>query len=200
MKKYIKMMICMMMMVSVFIIGGLLNKVDGASYTYMRTTANLNVRSGSSTKYRVIGGFKRGAKVKVISTKNGWRKVKYNGKIGYCYKKYLTKVDKNYKEPKNTSKNTTKKNVKRTLKVKAYAYSGDTITSTGRRPQAGRTIAVDPRVIPYGSKVYIPYFGKTFIAEDCGGGIKGNKIDIFMRSNKECNRFGVKYLTIQILK
>lgn len=73
------------------------------------------------------------------------------------------------------------------------------MTSTGRVPKAGRTIAVDPRIIPYGSKIYIPALGRTYIAEDCGGGIKGNKVDIYMSSNRECYNFGVKYLTIYIL-
>ena len=71
------------------------------------------------------------------------------------------------------------------LDVEATAYTGDTITSTGTTPKWG-TIAVDPKVIPYGTKVYIPEFGKTFIANDTGGAIKGNKIDIFMNNRKEC--------------
>ena len=197
MKKYMKMLVCTLMIVSSIMIGGLLNKADGASVSYMTPTHNLNVRSGSSTRYKIIGRFKKGAKVKTIDYKNGCYKVSYNGKTGWCYGRYLKK----YKKTNNSNKyNNSNKNIKRTLKVKAYAYSGDRITSTGRRPQVGRTIAVDPRVIPYGSKVYIPALGRTYIAEDCGGGIKGNKIDIFMGSNRECNRFGVKYLTIYILK
>ena len=71
-------------------------------------------------------------------------------------------------------------------------------TSTGTTPKFG-TIAVDPSVIPYGTKVYIPRFGQTFIAEDCGGGIKGNRIDIFMNSESECNSWGVRSITIEIL-
>ena len=167
---------------------GNVNKVHADSY--MTTTANLSVRSGASTKHKKIGLLKKGVKAKVVSTKNGWCKIKYGNKYGWCCKRYL----------KSSSKSGNKKSVKRTLKVKAYAYTGHSITSTGRRPVAGRTIAVDPRVIPYGSKVYIPALGRTYIAEDCGGGIKGNKIDIYMSSNSACNRFGVKYLTVQIVK
>ena len=62
------------------------------------------------------------------------------------------------------------------MTVSATAYHCGTITSTGITPRWG-IIAVDPKVIPYGSIVYIPRFDKYFVAEDCGGDIKGNKID-----------------------
>lgn len=65
------------------------------------------------------------------------------------------------------------------------------ITATGTRATPGRTIAVDPRVIPYGAEVEIS--GHTYIAEDTGGGIKGNKIDICVSSNSEAFAKGVLY-------
>ncbi len=64
------------------------------------------------------------------------------------------------------------------------------ITATGTLATAGRTIAVDPRKIPYGSKVVID--GHTYIAEDCGGLIKGNKIDICVSSHTEAHQRGVR--------
>lgn len=85
------------------------------------------------------------------------------------------------------------------MQVGATAYYGDTITSTGVKPIVGRTIAVDPKVIPYGTKVYIPQLNKVFIAEDCGSAIKGNRIDIFMNSYDECMNWGYKDITIIIL-
>ncbi|MGL5314001.1 MAG: 3D domain-containing protein [Peptostreptococcaceae bacterium] len=85
------------------------------------------------------------------------------------------------------------------MKVVATAYAGDGITSTGTKPKWG-TIAVDPRVIPYGTKVYIPQFNMTFTAEDCGGAIKGNKIDIFMMSDSECYNWGRRTIDVYILK
>ncbi|RDY28394.1 DUF348 domain-containing protein [Romboutsia weinsteinii] len=83
------------------------------------------------------------------------------------------------------------------MKVVATAYAGDGITSTGTVPKWG-TIAVDPSVIPYGTKVYIPQFGMTFVAEDCGGAIKGNKIDIFMGSESEAYSWGRRTIDIVI--
>lgn len=61
-------------------------------------------------------------------------------------------------------------------------------TSTGAKATEGRTIAVDPRVIPYGSEVVID--GHTYKAEDCGGLIKGNKIDIFFESHNDVDAYG----------
>ena len=74
----------------------------------------------------------------------------------------------------------------------------DGITSTGTKATAGRTIAVDPSVIPYGSEVIIN--GNTYIAEDCGGAIKGNKIDIYFATHQEALNFGRQFLTAYIKK
>ena len=63
-------------------------------------------------------------------------------------------------------------------------------TASGTTPKEGRTIAVDPKVIPLGTKVKID--GETYIAEDTGGAIKHNKIDIFFNSHQEALDFGVK--------
>ena len=96
----------------------------------------------------------------------------------------------------SSASNSASKNGKHMV-VQATAYAGDTITSTGTVPKWG-TIAVDPKVIPYGSKVYIPQFNKTFIAEDCGGAVKGNIIDIFMGSEAECYKWGRRTIDIYI--
>ena len=73
-----------------------------------------------------------------------------------------------------------------------------TKTSTGVVPAAGRTIAVDPEVIPYGTEVIID--GHSYIAEDCGGGIVGNKIDIFFENHSDALKFGKKKKIIYINK
>ena len=66
----------------------------------------------------------------------------------------------------------------------------DRITATGAYAVEGVTIAVDPTVIPYGSLVDIEGIG-TFVAEDCGGAIKGNKIDIYFERHEDALKFGI---------
>lgn len=65
------------------------------------------------------------------------------------------------------------------------------ITFSGTRAKEGRTIAVDPKVIPLGSKVYIEGLGVR-TAEDIGSAVKGVKIDIFMDDVKQARKFGVQ--------
>jgi len=62
-------------------------------------------------------------------------------------------------------------------------------TSTGVYPTVGRTVAVDPKVIPYGTVIEIDGFG-TRVAEDTGGAIKGNKLDIFVETTAEAFQYG----------
>lgn len=87
-----------------------------------------------------------------------------------------------------------------TFKLTAYCACSrccgkcDGITATGTKATEGRTIAVDPRKIPYGTEVIIN--GHTYIAEDCGGAIKQNKIDIFFNSHAEALKFGVQYAEV----
>lgn len=85
----------------------------------------------------------------------------------------------------------------RKLVVKAYAYhTGGGWTAMSTPARVGE-IAVDPSVIPLGSEVYIEGVGARR-AEDTGGDIIGNTIDIYMGSKAECESWGVRYVTIYI--
>lgn len=90
----------------------------------------------------------------------------------------------------------------KTIKVVATAYTADTITAVGTKPETFKTVAVDPRVIPLGSLFYIDGFPNTiFLAEDTGGDIKGNRIDIFHKSKKWClNTWGRRTVNVHIIK
>lgn len=88
------------------------------------------------------------------------------------------------------------KSYSRKLVVKAYAYTGGGRTAMGTKARVGE-IAVDPSVIPLGTRVYIEGVGARR-AEDTGGNIKGNTIDIYMNSESQCRKWGVRYVTIYI--
>lgn len=82
-------------------------------------------------------------------------------------------------------------------RFKLTAYSGPQlgqplpITATGTAARAGRTVAVDPRVIPLGSTIYIEGIGER-IAEDVGGGVKGQHIDVYLGTVPQARTFGVQ--------
>ncbi len=86
-----------------------------------------------------------------------------------------------------------------TLKVEAtaYTYTGNN-TATGVAPRHG-LIAVDPKVIAMGSKVYVEGYGYA-IAADTGGAIRGNKIDVFFPSFRQCIDWGRKSVQIYVLQ
>ena len=80
---------------------------------------------------------------------------------------------------------------------------GDGITATGTLAAEGRTIAVDPRVIPYGTHVLLIFLDGTqreYIAEDCGGGVNGNHIDVFFSDHETARVFGVQYAMVYVGK
>ncbi|MHA6534398.1 ubiquitin-like domain-containing protein [Paenibacillus sp. BAC0078] len=93
---------------------------------------------------------------------------------------------------------------KRVIKnVSMTAYSSEepgigTRTASGTRVTEGRTIAVDPNVIPIGWWVYIEGLGFRR-AEDTGGAIKGNKVDVYYDSLSHARNFGRKSRTIYVI-
>lgn len=77
------------------------------------------------------------------------------------------------------------------------AQGTNSITATGKEVHEG-IVAVDPNIIPLGTKIEVKGLG-TFVAEDTGGKIKGNRIDIFFDSKKEAKEFGKKGVWVRIL-
>ena len=72
------------------------------------------------------------------------------------------------------------------------------ITSTGVTATTNHTIAVDPSQIPYGSQVVIN--GQVYVAEDCGGAIKTNCIDIYVATHDEGESKGVYYTDVYLIQ
>jgi len=78
--------------------------------------------------------------------------------------------------------------------------SGRTATGFDLRANPGaKVIAVDPRVIPLGTKVYVEGYGYA-VAADTGGAIKGHKVDVFFPTKAEAFRWGVRKVKIKILQ
>ena len=77
----------------------------------------------------------------------------------------------------------------------AYATG---LTKSGTTVTEGRTIAVDPKVIPLGSRVYIDGYG-VFIAEDIGSAIKENKIDIAVGNHEQALKLGIDEATVYLV-
>ena len=69
-------------------------------------------------------------------------------------------------------------------------------TASGTELTPGRTIAVDPKVIPLGTTVIIN--GSEYVAEDTGSAIKGNRIDVLFPTHEEALEFGVQYADVSI--
>ncbi len=70
------------------------------------------------------------------------------------------------------------------------------VTASGTVPTVGRTIAVDPEVIPYGTEVMIN--GNSYIAEDTGSAIEGNRIDILVETHNEALQKGIMWAEVYV--
>lgn len=97
--------------------------------------------------------------------------------------------------------------VVKTLTVEASAFTANCKGCSGktaygidlRKNPDIKLIAVDPKMIPLGTKVWVKGYGIA-IAGDTGGSIKGGKIDVFMKTKKEAYSWGRKKVEIKILK
>lgn len=78
-------------------------------------------------------------------------------------------------------------------------YMGESAYGAGGSRCHYGTCAVDPSVIPYGTKLYIVGYGYA-VANDCGSAVKGNVVDLYMRSVSECNLWGRRYVKVYVLK
>ncbi|WP_318245604.1 3D domain-containing protein [Halobacillus yeomjeoni] len=107
---------------------------------------------------------------------------------------------------KDKNKKPSQSEVKRTVNVEATAYtafcdgcSGITYTGIDLRSNPDRkVIAVDPDVIPLGSKVRVPGYGVA-VAGDIGGDIQGNRIDVFIPQQGQALDFGRRQIQVEII-
>jgi 3D (Asp-Asp-Asp) domain-containing protein len=72
------------------------------------------------------------------------------------------------------------------------------VTASGR-PAGHGIVAVDPSVIPLGTRMYIPGYGHA-VAGDTGGAIRGRRIDLGFNSNAQAYQFGRRAVTVYLIK
>ncbi|MEB2357960.1 LysM peptidoglycan-binding and 3D domain-containing protein [Bacillus pumilus] len=121
-------------------------------------------------------------------------------------KEQTTKKAAPKKETAKAESSSASQSVQKEMTVTATAYTANDggisgITATGvnlnKNPNA-KVIAVDPNVIPLGSKVYVEGYGEA-IAADTGGAIKGNKIDVHVPNKSQAKNWGVKSVKVKVL-
>ena len=111
-------------------------------------------------------------------------------------------IEKKVEVEKRAEQEVSRKGVYR-LTVEATAYSpdekGDTgVAYDGRPAVPYKTMAVDPRVIPLGSKVYVQGYG-WFLAHDTGGAVVGHIVDLRLGSITEANRWGRRTISVEVV-
>ncbi|HWP98214.1 MAG TPA: 3D domain-containing protein [Syntrophomonadaceae bacterium] len=85
----------------------------------------------------------------------------------------------------------------RIMQTSAYTYTGSN-TASGEAPEVGK-VAVDPSVIPLGTRLYVEGYGYA-VASDTGGAIKGDRLDLFMEDRGQCVAWGRRTAKVYVLK
>ena len=83
------------------------------------------------------------------------------------------------------------------MECTAYTWTGNR-TASGTWPAVG-TVATDPEVIPLGSRLYVEGYGEA-VAEDTGGLVKGNIIDIYLPTEDQCWQWGRRQVEVRVLE
>ena len=174
------------------------------TYTTKYTTTGLNIRTKPNTNCDIYKAVPINTALETVdnSEKDGWIKIKIDNTEYYVNSKYLsnekTKIQ-------TTSRGSLTKKVD-SISAESGDFQGyftltyycactkccgktDGITAWGTKATAGRTIATSSKYA-FGTKLVIN--GHTYVVEDRGGAIQGNKIDVYVDSHSEALKLGVK--------
>lgn len=195
-------------------------------YMYSTTTVKVR-REPIADESNVVGLIPAGAEMLWVENVDDiWSKVKINDVEYFICKDYITTIAPEnvisilniepthegvYFVNKNSGEEVANPNYQSlgTFKLTAYCpcskccgkWANDAsvkVGSIGVPLVQGTSIAVDPKVIPYRSSVYID--GHKYKAHDCGGAIKGNRIDVYFEDHSVALQFGVQYKEVFIWK
>jgi 3D (Asp-Asp-Asp) domain-containing protein len=165
----------------------------------------LRIRAGPAMSHSIVTTANEGTTVQIIAGPvndgdDDWYQISVSAsKTGWGVGKYLV--------PSNMVRAMSNVEGQRTLLAKVTAYA-DGIggvplgarTYSGTRTRWG-VVAVDPKVIPIGSSLLLEgYDGTTFVAEDVGGGIKGEALDIWLPDLKDAKSYGTQYRRVTIIR
>lgn len=172
-------------------------------------TLGLRVRSGPAATYPVSGTLPEGSRVEVVEGPSAdaqgreWYRVvgtAQPGVTGWSAGSYLVEVDSVGPPPVAAARVSAPAPAPsgRSFSARLTAYAHGTRTASGTPVRWG-VVAVDPKAIPLGSRIMIDGFDNVFIAEDTGGSVRGNHVDIYFPDVASAVRFGVQTRTITIL-
>ncbi|MDQ0214106.1 3D (Asp-Asp-Asp) domain-containing protein [Oikeobacillus pervagus] len=189
MKKWITMFFATILVLSTLTFGASFTSAASQTYTVKR----------GDTLYKISRNYKT-----TVDQLKKWNNLKSNLiKVGEQLIVSETNTPNTAATPVVNNTNPSKK----VITVKSTAYTANCkgctgITATGfnlkKNPKA-KVIAVDPKVIPLGTKVHVEGYGEA-IAADKGGSIKGNKIDVYVQTKQEARNWGVRTVKVTILK
>jgi 3D (Asp-Asp-Asp) domain-containing protein len=167
----------------------------------------LRLRAGPGLTQAVQVTLAEGARVRVVEGPQAadghqWFRVSAPSGSGWAAARYLTVVEE--RVTLASAAHAVGQAGGRALQMRVVAYSfplsSSPRTATGTTPRWG-TVAVDPQVIPLGSRLLIEGFdGMVFVAEDTGGAIRGNLVDVWFDDAAAARRFGTQNRTVTILE
>lgn len=177
------------------------------SYAVIASTdgGGLRLRGGPGLNYPVQATLGESVRVQVLEGPQAadghqWYRVSAGSASGWGSSRYLTMNERGYllgaAGPLPPSQG-------RSLSMRVVGYNlgggGATRTASGTSPRWG-TVAVDPQVIPLGSRLLIDGFdGVVFLAEDTGSAVRGQIVDIWFDDPAAARRFGTQTRTVTIL-
>ena len=167
----------------------------------------LQLRSGAGLSYPVQGTIREGTRVQIAEgpqTADGhvWFRVTAGSTSGWASSRYLNAGDdRAVLAAASVARGPLPPSSGRTIQARVTAYSlgSGARTATGTTARFG-TVAVDPQFVPLGTRLLISGFeGTVFVAEDTGGAVRGNLIDVWLDDPAAAGRFGTQTRTITIL-